>query len=282
MITLDLQHNPNKCRIPDVQVRFSSVGGRLHTRSFLLQRALFTVRNVLASCLAVGCRANRLLLGMRRRLQGETTAAGVPVYDILLCGPRNRFATPFFIAHNCGYSMGPRKFAETAPFLTGGEYAPTLRDAEKAVELYRESNKPVVQLWDALHRGMQTSLGSTYEVELPSGRTLRYFGVRRIGDKYTATKELGGTADYFYGGKLTENATQALARDVFAAALLRVHDSGVGRIVWHVHDEVIVEVPEERAEAAAEEVRKLMCIPPDWCKELPLDAEASVSKHYCK
>jgi DNA polymerase len=93
---------------------------------------------------------------------------------------------------------------------------------------------------------------------------------------------MGGTADYFYGGKLAENATQAMARDVFADALLRVHDSGVGRIVWHVHDEVIVEVPVDRAQAASDEVRRLMCVPPDWCPTLPLDAESSISSHYCK
>ena len=79
-----------------------------------------------------------------------------------------------------------------------------------------------------------------------------------------------------------ENATQAMARDVFADALLRVHDSGVGRIVWHVHDEVIVEVPVDRAQAASDEVRRLMCVPPDWCPTLPLDAESSISSHYCK
>lgn len=182
----------------------------------------------------------------------------------------------------CGYGMGGNRFQEAAPALTGGEYNPTAKEAEAAVNNYREANPEVVKLWGAMQRGMKASVGDQFDVDLPSGRSLRYFNVSRIGDKFTAKTELGGKSDFFFGGKLVENASQGFARDVFAEALLRVHDAGIGRIVFHVHDELVVEVPKASAEEFAEEIRRLMCVTPEWCPGLPVDAEWALSEVYCK
>src|SRR5690606_10535552 len=78
-----------------------------------------------------------------------------------------------------------------------------------------------------------------------------------------------------YGGRLTENVTQAVARDVLAEALIRL-DSNGHRVVGHVHDEVIVEGTD------VDEVTRLMTVSPDWAEGLPIDAEGFTCDRYRK
>jgi DNA polymerase len=79
-----------------------------------------------------------------------------------------------------------------------------------------------------------------------------------------------------YGGRLVENATQAVARDVLAEALVRLHERGY-TVVGHVHDEILVEEPAE-----LEAVRRIMVASPPWAKGLPLDAEGFTANRYRK
>jgi DNA polymerase len=97
----------------------------------------------------------------------------------------------------------------------------------------------------------------------------------------TAANERGGPRYSFYGGKLVENYTQATARDVFAGGLLRVEEGGF-QILFHVHDELIVEVPIADAEEARVEIEQLMSVCPDWLDGCPLGAEAVIADHYLK
>ena len=84
-----------------------------------------------------------------------------------------------------------------------------------------------------------------------------------------------------WGGLLTENASQALARDVFSDILLRMEAQGL-KVIFHVHDEVVVEVDKDEADAVLEKVIDIMKTPPDWLPELPLDAEGKVITRYEK
>lgn len=79
-----------------------------------------------------------------------------------------------------------------------------------------------------------------------------------------------------YGGRLTENVTQAVARDVLAEALIRLEHAGVP-VVGHVHDEVLVE-----RENAVEEVERIMVEPPAWSEGLPIGAEGFTTLRYRK
>ena len=81
-----------------------------------------------------------------------------------------------------------------------------------------------------------------------------------------------------WGGFITENAVQAIARDIFAAGLLAVEAAGL-KIVMHSHDEVVVEVS---LDVSREEVARLMTQCPDWIKGLPLAAEADNYFTYAK
>ena len=84
-----------------------------------------------------------------------------------------------------------------------------------------------------------------------------------------------------YGGSLAENITQAISRDLLADAMRAVEAEGI-EIVFHVHDEMVVEVQKFRAQYVLERVEKLMLIPPEWAKGLPLAAEAWHGKRYRK
>ena len=84
-----------------------------------------------------------------------------------------------------------------------------------------------------------------------------------------------------YGGRLVENITQAVARDLLAASLERVEGRGY-QPVAHVHDEVVCEVPEADAEACLDGIRNAMCTVPAWAEDLPLDADGYVCQNYRK
>ena len=82
-----------------------------------------------------------------------------------------------------------------------------------------------------------------------------------------------------YGGQLTENAVQALARELLVEAILRFEARGFP-IVMHCHDEIIVENPNITAEL----MQEIMSERPAWAAELgvPISVEAWVGKRYRK
>ena len=83
-----------------------------------------------------------------------------------------------------------------------------------------------------------------------------------------------------YGGKLTENIVQAIARDLLAYAMQTLDKAGY-KITMHIHDEVIAEVPKDGNEQKYyERMAKLMAVAPDWAKDLPLRADGYLTDFY--
>lgn len=80
---------------------------------------------------------------------------------------------------------------------------------------------------------------------------------------------------------IAHNCAQALARDIFADMLLRIEEAG-WKIILHVHDEVVVEVPTEQAEEAAASITAIMSTPPSWIPDIPLATEAEIIDKYTK
>lgn len=125
-------------------------------------------------------------------------------------------------------------------------------------------------------------------IRLPSGRKLFYarpfIQLNEAGREqlyYHGMNQRTGKWEVIptYGGKLTENCVQAIARDCLAESLLRLHQAGY-RTVMHVHDEVVLEVPRERADVDA--VTELMGQPIPWAPGLPLKADGFVTEFYRK
>ena len=124
-------------------------------------------------------------------------------------------------------------------------------------------------------------------IRLPSGRNLCYqsphftenrFGSDAIG--YYAPNAAGQMVEQeTFGGKLAENVTQAIARDILGHAMLNLEAAGYP-IVFHVHDEAIMEVP--IGKGSLEEACRIMAIPPAWAKDLPLRADGDEMPYYRK
>lgn len=112
-------------------------------------------------------------------------------------------------------------------------------------------------------------------MQLPSGRKLFYADPGTTPDDRITYKEWdkGGWREAeTYGGKLTENLTQAVGRDCLAFALNNLLREGY-RVVFHVHDEVVIELPDTRdPECALADVVRIMSQTAPWAQGLPLNA----------
>ena len=171
------------------------------------------------------------------------------------------------------------------------EYLKGLRDQ------WREANENIVALWDEVERKFWTGGsvgdllsivkdGDSRYITLPSGRSIGYHSVLRrwaMTDWGTKVPRLtfrdprrGGARVETYGGRLTENITQAVARDVLSDALIALTDEGFD-VVGHVHDEVLVE-----GESSVAEISKIMTTSSKWSAGLPLDAEGYQCPRYRK
>ena len=125
------------------------------------------------------------------------------------------------------------------------------------------------------------------KIALPSGRVLSYvrprMTVNRFGSESVSYEGIGTNRKWTriesYGAKFCENIVQATARDVLAEAMLRLEKKGFD-IVCHIHDEVVLEVPE--GASSVEEVNEIMAVCPDWCEGLPLKAAGFESPFYKK
>ena len=124
-------------------------------------------------------------------------------------------------------------------------------------------------------------------IRLPSGRWLSYIkpriGTNRFGGDSITYMGINSAKKWdrleTFGGKLTENIVQGTARDLLANALINAANAGYDT-VFHVHDEIICEVP--NGYGSVDELCKLMCIKPKWADGLPLNADGFECEYYKK
>ena len=177
-----------------------------------------------------------------------------------------------------GYGAGASVFPTLAKTMAGLNVTP--EQAQKIVREFRASNTLITALWARLERAFASvKTGDDFTLKLPSGRNLYYRHVAR--DKKGFSAEVQGRRYSFFGGKLVENLTSATARDVLGDILVRLDEAGY-RVVMHVHDEVVVEVPEAQMELAARHIHGIMTTTPVWLAGLPLAAETIISRYYTK
>lgn len=168
------------------------------------------------------------------------------------------------------------------------------------VNRWRTANQAITKFWwdtDAAARrtiqAMEPAMlphgmgfykkGPLMKLRLPNGRTLSYVKPAIIDDSITYEGTLQSSGAWgrieSYGPKLVENIVQATARDCLAVAIDRLEKAGFP-VVFHVHDEVICEVPE--GVSSAEELGAIMSEPIDWAPGLPLRADAYECFYYRK
>ena len=185
------------------------------------------------------------------------------------------------ITLGCGYGCGAPKFATMCDM--------PLAEAEDAVALYRKSLFKVPKYWRKLDSDMKKSYAANakHTIELPSGRSLDYGLIKmsrhdgRVNHVAMMNKSGRRVPMKLWGGTLAENASQALARDVFSYMMLKIEEAGI-KIIFHVHDEVVIECDEEKAEGVLAKVVEIMSTPPEWISDIPLSAEGDIVTNYTK
>lgn len=167
-------------------------------------------------------------------------------------------------------------------------------DLLQIVRGWRAANQNIQDGWqevgDAFMKGGKVGRfleieadGAHRRIVLPSGRAIEYHGYKTVwqdtqwGRKPAPTfiDPAKGFRSRTYGGRLTENIVQGVARDVMADALVRLDQRGL-RPVGHVHDEILSET--ERYD----EVRAAMLEQPSWAPGLPIDGSGFTTYRYMK
>ncbi len=183
----------------------------------------------------------------------------------------------------------------------------TDEELPELVSSWRDANPAIVSFWGELDNAARECIENRTDqklgklflsyhhgmlfIKLPSGRELAYPKAMTrphhsfaFGDEI-AYSDLAPDGNWrtvpTYGGKLTENVVQAIARDCLVEAMLRLDAAG-HEIVMHVHDEVVLEAPKDEAEDTLKETLNLMCAPLSWAPDLPLSADGFVTPYYKK
>ena len=217
-----------------------------------------------------------------------------------------------FVGKTCilglGYGMGAKKFRATLALGQGGisvdvdEY-----EAQRIVNLYRQKNHKIASLWNRCgHALSEIVAGRSGQISdlihydskgiiLPNKLRIIYPALRNGSDGYEYINDartfrklahkrvMTGeqvTIDWtrIYGGKVTENVVQALARIVVSEQMASIGQSY--HVVFQVHDEVIICAPAADETHARQLVERRMSTPPSWAKNLPVACESGVGYNY--
>ena len=193
--------------------------------------------------------------------------------------------------------------------MGGSKMGLTEREEKEIIQKWRDANSRIVKFWatveaaamKALKTGESTTIHRGIEVAkrwgmltitLPSGRIVCYPRARigtEYGDSWRGDHEiieyegLNQTTKKWeairtYGGKLTENIVQSVARDILGIVILRAEAAGL-KIVFHIHDEIVVEAEPGQT---LEDVTAIFSQPIDWCKDLPLKGAGYTTPYYLK
>lgn len=218
------------------------------------------------------------------------------VYDLKNAGRHHRFTVSGKLVHNCGYggSIGAMKAM--------GADSLGLSDAElkQIVTDWREASPHITELWWAVDRAVKKAirektttethgLKMSYEagflfIKLPSGRRLAYakprIGENQFGGESVTYMGINAQKKWdrleTFGGKLTENICQSIARDLLMYSMQTLSQCF---IVAHVHDEMIIEASKDMS---LEEVCQQMARTPKWAEGLILRADGYECEFYKK
>lgn len=261
---------------------------------------------LIADYSAIEARVTAYLSGTKWRM--ETFRNGG---DIYCASASQMFKVPVEKHGVNGHLRQKGKIAELALGYGGGVGALKAFGADKMgltdeemqdiVTRWRSTSPEIPKMWrdvedvvrEALHVPGHTTkarCGVAYKRDdralrcrLPSGRVISYWAARVNDDgeiSYMAqnqvTRQWAETTTW--GGKLVENIVQAFARDCLATAMVRLEDAGY-QICFHVHDEIIAEMP---IGSKWEDMAKIMSLPVPWAEGLILTADGYETPFYMK
>jgi DNA polymerase len=232
-----------------------------------------------------------------------------PVYDIINCGPRNRYTVNGALVHNCGYqgSIGALKAMGADKMGLSDE------ELKQIIYRWRQANKRIVDLWYTVENAALSVMKTGQPAGINKGIIIARESDSQNGQDFLTIRLLSGRKLYYvrpfiqpndfgreslnywglnqetkkwqvmetYGGKLVENIVQAIARDCLAVNLQRITEAGY-KAPFHVHDEIITEAPENEAEKHLDYICNLMGQPIAWAPGLLLRADGFVTKFYMK
>ena len=218
----------------------------------------------------------------------KNMAAQIYSKEVLAIDDHERFVGKTTIL-GAGYGMGGVKFkAQLKTF----NFDIDDQEANRIVQVYRQTYSKIPELWDAANRSLECILtkrmievGRSGVLEfdpreegfkLPNGLWLRYRGLRKEDGQYVYKTRRGDVK--VYGGKVVENLCQALARCVIAEQMLLIAKRY--KVVLTVHDAVACVAPIEERDEAIKYVEQCMKHRPDWCKDLPLNCEVGSGFNY--
>lgn len=204
-----------------------------------------------------------------------------------------------------GYQGGPHALVSMGALDMGL----TEEELPDIVQRWRNANPRIRDLWYAVEeaalqtmftaqpqgvRGLIFRLegdlvfGQSFlTVQLPSGRKLFYprpflqenqFGKMAVHYSALGQQSHKWEVTSTYGGKMTENIVQAVARDCLAEVLKRIENLGL-QVVFHVHDEVIIDAP---VDVTVEQICSLMAEPVPWAEGLVLKGAGFENGYYMK
>lgn len=209
-----------------------------------------------------------------------------------------------------GYGAGAERFIGMADSLSGGKIKLTLEESRATVDKFRAAAPLICDkdngMWAVLDREFKKAANTdgTFEFELPSGRVITYPNIRKGVRSYPEQREVrrmvdgqwqtqlmnvprkkqvflvqvDGRTKAVYGGLLTENVTQAAARDVFCLCYENLVDANL-HVPFTVHDEAVIEAPMDTKKSDIEE---LMSVKPEWMPGIPVEADVKEVPHYLK
>ena len=212
------------------------------------------------------------------------------------------------IVHNCGYGMGWEKFIEYA--ATYGIVL-TEKEAKDAVWGFRDTYKEIVDFWGEINQAVITAFKAgicvyvrglvvdgrdekCLKIKLPSGRYIHYHkptllfepppwgGPPKESISFVMYGSKGAEQKRLYGGLLTENIVQAVARDILLSGMLEAEKAGAV-ITMTIHDEIVAEVP-ITSSFGEKELDHCMTKTPEWADGMGfvLKAECWEGKYYKK
>jgi len=204
--------------------------------------------------------------------------------------PSERFVGKTTIL-GAGYGMGSAKFQ--TQLKTFGVSVST-EESARIISTYRGTYPSIPTLWksgstaiDAMSKKRTVTWGngcisiSAEGILMPNGLYQRYPNLRKVRDKdgkdqYIYDSRKGAVK--LYGGKLTENICQGLARCIIGEQLIKI--SRKYRVVLTVHDAVACVAPKEEAQEAMAYVMECMRFVPSWAQGIPLNCEAGIGESY--